>query len=99
MALAVQIDNGPNPLELTQFAPLIKIYTKIEFPKKMNSPNHDSLSEIDKAFHQELDRRLSILAPEGQDVPPLGAFNRVDYILMLLFGLLVPALAMFWGWR
>lgn len=35
MALAVQIndDRIPHPLELTQFAPLIKIYTKIDFPK------------------------------------------------------------------
>jgi hypothetical protein len=62
-------------------------------------PKIDALTEMNKAFQQELDRRLSILAPEGRDVPPLGEFNRVDYILMLLFGLLVPAVAMFWGWR
>jgi len=65
----------------------------------MNSSNHDALTETDEAFHRELERRLSILAPEGEDIPPLGAFNRVDYILMLLFGLFLPALAMFWGWR
>jgi hypothetical protein len=38
MALAVQIDDDPipHPLELSQFAPLIKIYTKIDLPKMID---------------------------------------------------------------
>jgi len=68
--------------------------------EKMNSSTSDgSPSEADTGFHQELERRFSILAPEGRDFAPLGSFTKVDYILMVVFGLVVPVLAMFWGWE
>jgi hypothetical protein len=72
----------------------------------MKDHNQSSSSDADgsadtlgSAFHQELERRLTILAPEGRDVTPLGKFNRFDYLLMVLLGLVLPILAMFWGWH
>lgn len=58
-----------------------------------------SRDQFDAAFQRELERRLSILAPEDRDFAPIGEFNGVDYLLMLVFGVLIPILAMTWGWR
>jgi hypothetical protein len=58
-----------------------------------------SRDQFDAAFQRELERRLSILAPEDRDFRPIGEFNGIDYLLMFLFGVLIPILAMTWGWR
>jgi hypothetical protein len=55
--------------------------------------------DIEAWFQRELDRRLDMLLSQRGDVYPTSSFSPLDYMLMVLMGLVVPMLALYMAWR